>query len=187
MTRKGSEMKQTNNTRGFSYIELMITIAILVALLALVGSSINRIYALDAKKCANELDNLIAHCKIGAMTRAGDVYLKVYVGDAGVVAEYYENDVLMTSEKMGKKTIDLSYIDSNGTEHSGISMTSPLVLSFERETGQLMDIADSADLAGMTGAVTTADVFCQSVRIMSAGNIYRIELIPSTGKHDVTV
>ncbi len=180
-------MEQRNNTRGFSYIELMFTIAIVAALLTFVGSSINRIYALDAKKCANELDSMISSCKIGAMSRAGDVYLKIYVSDAGINAEYYENDLLVSSEKMGKKTIQLTYVDSNGVEYTGVSAQHPLVISFARETGQQLDFADSAVLADVTGATMASDVFCQTILVISAGNTYRIEMIPSTGRHSVTV
>lgn len=164
--------------KGFSMIELIIAIALLGVAITLIGGSISQIFSLDQRQCANELNAAISRCKIGAMSRAGDVYLKLSVSGDGVFCTYYENDTQIEQEKIGKAALAISYTDDAGASHT-VTETAPLYLSFVRTTGAFLTVGDAQQLAD--SAAAPADYYCKTIHI----GAYRIELIPVTGRHDV--
>ncbi|ODU55285.1 MAG: hypothetical protein ABT01_06560 [Clostridium sp. SCN 57-10] len=164
--------------KGFSMIELIVAIALLGIAVTLIGGSITQIFSLDQRQCANELNSAISRCKIGAMSRAGDVYLKLSVSGDGVFCTYYENDTQTEQRKIGKPTLTISYTDDAGVNHT-VTEAAPLYLSFVRTTGAFLKVGDAQRLADPAAA--PADYYCETIHV----GAYRVELIPVTGRHDV--
>lgn len=166
--------------RGFSMIELIVVIALLGVAVTLVGGSISQIFSLDQRQCATELNSAISRCKVGAMSRAGDVYLKLSVSDDGVFCTYYENDVQIEQQKIGKPALTLSYTDDAGNDHA-ITEAAPLYLSFTRTTGAFLKVGDAQKLGDDAAVPAMSNYYCKTIHI----GAYRVELIPVTGRHDV--
>ena len=170
--------------RGFSYIELLVVVAIIGIAISLVSLSISTIFSLNAKKCAKNIASLLSECKVDAMSRAGDTYLVLYKDSDGVIAEYYISDNLVSEETIGKSSLSLSYTDTNGLTHTDITAADPICISFLRDTGAFMDIAESQTLYGGSG--TGEGVYYDEITV-SSGRIYSIDLVPSTGRFSVNV
>ena len=169
--------------QGFSYIELLVTVAIIGIAISLVSLSISTIFSLNAKKCAKDIASLLSECKVDAMSRAGDTYLILYKESEGVTAEYYISDNLVSEEIIGKSNLSLTYTDSNGLARSATA-ADKICISFERSTGAFMDIADSHYL--YDEVVTGDGVYYDEITV-SSGKIYHIDLIPSTGRFSVDI
>ncbi|MFP3154212.1 prepilin-type N-terminal cleavage/methylation domain-containing protein [Lachnospiraceae bacterium ZAX-1] len=95
-------MVKKRNDVGFSLIELVVVVAMLAVMISFLVPSIASIFSGEAKSCASKMDNLIAKTKVYAMSRAGNVYVRFYVGaDNRIHGDYYEGDY--------------SYVEDDGT------------------------------------------------------------------------
>lgn len=171
------------NNKGLSVIELAIVVLLIGVAISLVAGSISTIFSLDVRSCTDQLDALIAKCRVNSVARAGEVYIKVYKNSANVVAEYYENGALVSKENIGKARVSIYYTDSDDHDHP-ITDAEPLYLSFDRTTGGLLDIGSSNRLADPDADANPA--FCKRITVMNAVRTLNVTLVPSTGKHYVS-
>jgi prepilin-type N-terminal cleavage/methylation domain-containing protein len=77
------------SNQGFSYIELMVVVAILAVSLTLVSLSVNTVFSVKAKESAHEISSLISKCRITTLSSAEPVYLKIYRDSGGVFVSYH--------------------------------------------------------------------------------------------------
>lgn len=166
--------------KGFSMIELIVILAVLGISATLIGGSISQIFSLDQKQCATELNAVLSRCKIGSMSRAGDVYLVVSAEADGVYSTYYENDAVAERQKIGKHSLSLTYTDETGASHT-VSETEPLYLAFQRTTGAFLTVGQAHKLADSAADASLQNYYCTVIRVGG----YRVELVPMTGRHDV--
>lgn len=176
------------NNKGFSLVEMVITIAILAACTALVTLSLSVIPSSAAKKCANELDELLSDIKLQAMTRDGGAYLRLYVNDKGeTVAETYiggtDSANLSDSAVIGNRrcsvSVNGSFAADDGTSSSATtplsSLSAGLWLSFKRDTGALSFTQYPANAIQSVSALT----------VSGGTRTYTITLYAATGAHAV--
>jgi prepilin-type N-terminal cleavage/methylation domain-containing protein len=118
--------------KGYTLIELVAVVAIIGSLFSISLISLSSISSGQAKKCAGEIDALISRCKVGAMSREGAVYLKLYIAGGIVHGAYYENGTLVSDDELSRKALSVSYLTDNGMSYS--LEDTPLSLSFVRDT-----------------------------------------------------
>ncbi len=171
--------------RGFSYIEVLVVVAMLAVAVTIISSSISVMFGLNPRKSANELSSMISRCKIGAMSRAGDVYLVVSKDTSGITAYYYENDILKEERNLGKSSVSISYTDTATPANTiDVSGDYKLYISFNRATGGFSDLTTACSRAG-GDATKIGTGFSETITI-TGGKTYVITLVPSTGKHYIT-
>jgi len=167
--------------KGFSLIELIVTVAILAIAASLVVGSFNLIYVKNTQKCASAVDALLSKTKICAMSRAGDIYLKLYQTEDGIFADYCEGGTAVQTDKVGKANVAVSWND--GTEHA--LEGNPLYLSFARGTGAFTTLAKSFAMGGQTYAGADS-AYCAQIVFAGGGAARVIELAAPTGSHRIT-
>ena len=145
----------------------------------MVVTSMSSVHNRSMQACAAEVNSMVAKCRINSLSRAGDVWLKISQESDGIYAAYYENGVELDVVKAGKKILNGSFTDSNGTSHS-LDSTGPLYISFYKGTGKLRTVQDSAAIAGASSSIST---YSEEIVISFADNSRSVIIIPETGKH----
>lgn len=174
-------MIRTDN-RGISLIELITVVAIVAIVITIVPMSFSSIYSTEAKRCAEDLDGMLAECRIGNMCRAGDTYIRITRESDGVYGEYYENDMLKERDKIGNRYVTVKATDSNG--HVVDAAVNDIVISFERSTGSITDIGRSMML--YNGETVENDAVYKTITMTSSNRTYYITIDSLTGNHVVT-
>lgn len=162
-------------SRGFSLIEVIVITAIIAVCCGIIAASISSVSSSQARKCAEEMNALLSKCRICAMSRSADVYLKLYC-DAkdNIIAEYIEDGVIVSQEQLGNSRAHAAYITD--TRHDlSVAGTQPLCLSFKRETGALKTL--------LPDGITEAGQQCTAIIFSGGGRTYVIHLVPTTGMH----
>jgi len=168
-------------SRGFTYIELLVVMAILAVAAVLLLGSLSVIYSSSAKSCAKSIVSALSECKVDAMSRTGNSYLLFYQTDEGMVLDYYRSGVLIPPETVVKKVLNVSWTDSNGTVHSAPTETMPLCFTFNRSTGSFLTLDESASAAGKTAGYGTG-LYCRSIQVSGGSQTYTVTLVPATGR-----
>lgn len=171
---------KTIGNYGFSLIELMVVVTILFISIGVFTTSMSSVFAFHVKQCAKDIDGLLSKCKVGTMSKAGDVYLRIYQGPDGIYGEYFEDDIAVTNEKIAKDTVILSYISSNGDTSHTIGAEG-LYISFDRTTGGLLTLGAAAGLGGAT--VADGAYYSTAITVVSGEKNITVRIVPTTGKH----
>jgi prepilin-type N-terminal cleavage/methylation domain-containing protein len=167
--------------KGYTLIELVVVMAILGSLLGISLLSLSTIYSSQAKRCAGEIDALISRCKIGALSREGPVYLKLYIAaDGSVHGAYYEKGSLVSDDELSSKALSVTYRTDDGTPPYSLEET-PLALSFVRDTGAFMALND---VPGSIRAYATG-ASCTRIDVTGGNRTIGLTLIPPTGSHGI--
>jgi len=166
--------------KGFSLVELIVVIALIAIAAGAITTSMRSLYSFHVKQCASNIDAMLSKCKVGAMSKAGDVYLRLYSGSDGIYCQYYEADVVVSNEKIAKDKVAISYISSNGDTVHTIG-TEGLYISFDRTTGGLLTLGEAADLGGTTASDAT--YYSMAITVASGEKNLTVRLVPTTGKH----
>lgn len=166
--------------KGFSLIELIVTLAILALLVSTVISSINYINYGNAKKCANEIDMTLGKVRLDDMSRDAVSYLYIYkynncyyMMESQLAAPVLDDNGI----KLGNGQISLWYrtrLGSDDKKIDGTSGTSYMKIGFEKGTGGVM---------ANPGA--TSDYY-NRIMVKNLGETdtrYTIVLVQATGKH----
>jgi len=160
---------------GFSFIEIIVVLAIISVCVGITAASISNVSASQASKCAQEMNSILSKCRIRAMSRAASVSIKFYRNkDGDVIADYIENGITVSEDKMGNARAHVVYVTD--TQHElNTSGATPLYLTFRRETGALKTLESNG--------ITEATQQCTAIIISGGGQTYTIHLVPTTGMH----
>ena len=163
------EVKRKNG--GFTLMELIVVMAIIGVVILAIGISISASTSAKAEKTAASINALISKCRVGCLSKAGDVSLTISLDAVGnIICTYSENGTDSTDTFTGGG-ISVSYTTryNGGTDSkTELSQTTPLTLSFDRSTGGLEPQANGSE--------------CTSI-IVTGGRSYTISIVPSTGSH----
>ncbi len=156
---------------GFTLIELIVVMAIMVVVTGLVSLSVSAVNSATVKQSAVSVDYLISKCRAGCLGRSGNVYLTLSVdGSGNIIGQYYENDALVSTDTLPGQNIIVSCTTTTRTFELS---DEPLTLSFDRSTG------------AQKSQSLTEEIYCTSINFLSARS-YTIKLVSLTGNHSLT-
>lgn len=171
-------MKKNND--GFTIVELIVVIAMLVIFIGAVSVNVGRITGYDAKEGYKKISSAITENKIETLGKAkmtGDIYLEIYKdsSDRNLYVQTIRNgrstkDVTDKTKLTKRGRASVSYEMSDGTTKDATD-GDPLVICFNRASGAIVDINDGYNVSKLKYIYITAGSYK-----------YTIELVPQTGK-----
>ena len=161
------------NNRGFSLVELIVVVAILGVCVGIITGSIATISSSQAKKCAVSIDAALSRCRVAAMSRAGQVTMKVSVdGDGAVTVRQTETNggaaTETAADTVGSGRCAVSYQKMGEATPTALDAAG-ISFSFDRDTGAF----------DFTGTPIT------SITVSGGGRTYVITLDALTGAHQL--
>lgn len=195
-------MKRINDRRGFSLVELIITIAVMSILAGVTVGAVGYINSGKTKKASAKLNSKLTYIQTETMTKKGKSYLYLYKTGDGIFYAITKQD---TSGGCVKKSELVSLLASQaGTElcSSSVNVTGTTAAG---DTVKLVNLNDTAatgeanflkfgydkatgaysEGCGYAGESGTPSGFCKEVRLNGKQN-FAVQLVEKTGKHYVT-
>jgi prepilin-type N-terminal cleavage/methylation domain-containing protein len=171
---------------GYTILEMMVVVAILAVGLGIVGMSVNTIFSLEMRQCVKKLSAELGKQKVAAMTRAGEVYMRLYKDGGGIYLDKYENDVLTEQGvKVGGKKISVTYYSTSNTAGTPLGPDG-IVIAFNKSNGSFKKIGQAWALYDGLGSPTYPDEYYTKLVIQSGGSSRTIVLWPDTGKFSIS-
>lgn len=171
--------------KGFSLIELIVTMTIVVILVGFVGVSLGLLSGQSAKECANNISGALDKEKIYALSKSATADACVEIRQEGNswFAVYYvpknaiDTDVVEAErQKLGKAEVAISCTFADGSVLP-LSPGQSVRISFNRVNGSYKE-------ARAEGTVSKTD-FLNKITI-EKNRKYELELYSATGKHVLT-
>ena len=167
------------SNKGFSLIEMLVVIMLLGLLVGMLVPALTPMISSEARKCASQVDALLAKGKVYAMSRSADVYIRIYEENGKIWGEHLEGTESITSEMLGNGKMSVTVTMPDGSTKYTVNATNHLYVSFHRATGALQYFGNGY------GKTFTGSENAQ-IAITAGGKTYKINIVPSTGKHEVT-
>ncbi|MFI3237952.1 MAG: prepilin-type N-terminal cleavage/methylation domain-containing protein [Lachnospiraceae bacterium] len=178
------------DNRGFSLVEVMITVMIFAILVAGAVSSTNLVYSGNAKQAANDFCSLLTKCRVNTLNGADSPYIELYKDTSGsYIAKVYEkvpdasaSDGYTYEVNLEREltNVSVTYTVKNGADIN--LATDALQLTFDRETGAFSLVDYDGDGYG-NGALTEGE--CTYISFTSRNSTYRVQLNWQTGYSEV--
>lgn len=161
-------MKDREDQKGFSLVELLIVLAIMAVLGVVAVSVVGAVSGFRLNRCAKRIDSAIQESKVNALS-GGEGWLTISRAENG---DYYLQCSDGTTEHLTDSRIVISYcIEGEETEYL-ITPEKPMTLSFDAATGAFSSM-DEDD-----------EVYCKKVILrMGEWREVRIALVKETGAH----
>ncbi len=177
-------MKKSN--KGFTLVELIVTIAIIVILASVGIYTINAIIATGAKEATNDFYSLISYCRVATMSGEEDPYVSITY-DSSQSTFYGEVFLGTTSydrESLSDHPLTISYVlTGDSTLYSLKNLTSSRQLTFGFGDNGEFDFTKGPGSIIFHGAADGSAI--ERFVISSAGSTYSIELTPTTGHSEI--
>jgi prepilin-type N-terminal cleavage/methylation domain-containing protein len=173
---------QRVKNKGFTYVEVIIVLAILAVALVVVFTSINSIHALNVKQCVKDIAGELAKEKIAAMTRKSDVYMRLYKTGSGIYADEYENSTLVSAGVfLGKSSVGITWFSETNTAGTKLG-SDGIVIAFNKSNGSFKSIGDAWALYSGAAAPAYADEYYTQLVVANPYGSKSLVLWPQTGK-----
>ena len=207
-----AKMRATDN-KGLSIVELIVVIAIMAALIGLLGMSLSALLGTEASQAARKTEAQLNDAKTGAMTRAAEYMVIRYIDIDGEDQEtmaklgvdrsgfYAEKHIstLTNSDSSLKK-------DYGGVEYTRIASSKVTIkvgdteilsdgsngvkIEYDRRTGRLYDAdfvtADGkASATGVDTSSPTSSMELTKMTFKAGMRTYEIDFDPVTGRHTI--
>lgn len=193
-------MRQKN--KGFTLIEMVITVAIFAILLGILVPSLNSILGFRAQRAANSIASALDKTKIEASNRlVGEMKLEKL--DDGYYISYYldrgkvgtESNVEQDqAEKIAPARTLISYVTDDNETHQ-MKTGDSIVLTYDRATGGFLPLQETtwtqkailAELdAGKDIPLTREGSYCTAIIVQGGRRIKTINMDINTGKYEIT-
>lgn len=164
------------NNKGFSYVELIIVLAIIAVLIGMVSITIGLVSRTNVAKAADKLENTLNQARTTSMARGSSRgTITIRCGNDGWY--YYSvgggEDVKLVSTQA---KISLSYSENSGgvvtTSTNTLTSGSAVTISFEQSTGAFRTIPGTS-------------YYWENITIQNGDKIAEITLYPHTGKCEI--
>ncbi len=168
--------------QGFSLIELIVVIAIMVVLTVGITLSLSTMFNWDAKGAVQKMESQIAYTQSLAMTKTfacGEILL---ADDSYIYKTTYG---LGTRQKIDAKKIcsnetKIYYCLEDGSWQM-IDESHPLRLSFQKSSGAFLPMIESFDENGIF-TYCTPEAYCKGIKVVRGDYVKELVLYPKTGK-----
>ena len=193
-------MRQKN--KGFTLVEMVITVAIFAILLGILVPSLNSILGFRAQRAANSIASALDKTKIEASNRlVGEMKLEKL--DDGYYISYYldrgkvgsESNVKQDqAEKIAPARTLISYVTDNNETYQ-METGDSIVLTYDRATGGFLPLQETtwtqkailAELdAGKDIPLTREGSYCTAIIVQGGRRIKTINMDINTGKYEIT-
>ena len=193
-------MRQKN--KGFTLVEMVITVAIFAILLGILVPSLNSILGFRAQRAANSIASALDKTKIEASNRlVGEMKLEKL--DDGYYISYYldrgkvgsESNVEQDqAEKIAPARTLVSYVTDNNETYQ-METGDSIVLTYDRATGGFLPLQETtwtqkailAELdAGKDIPLTREGSYCIAIIVQGGRRIKTINMDINTGKYEIT-
>ena len=193
-------MRQKN--KGFTLVEMVITVAIFAILLGILVPSLNSILGFRAQRAANSIASALDKTKIEASNRlVGEMKLEKL--DDGYYISYYldrgkvdsESNVEQDqAEKIAPARTLISYVTDDNVTHP-METGDSIVLTYDRATGGFLPLQETtwtqkeilAELEdGKDIPLTRKGDYCTAISVQGGKRIKTISMDINTGKYEIT-
>ena len=193
-------MRQKN--KGFTLIEMVITVTIFAILLGILVPSLNSILGFRVQRAANSIASALDKTKIEASNRlVGEMKLEKL--DDGYYISYYLDRGKVGSElnvkqdqaeKIAPARTLISYVTNDNTTHQ-MEKGDSIVLTYDRATGGFLPLQENtwtqkaivAELdAGKDIPLTREGSYCTAIIVQGGRKIKTINMDINTGKYEIT-
>ena len=193
-------MRQKN--KGFTLVEMVITVAIFAILLGILVPSLNSILGFRTQRAANSIASALDKTKIEASNRlVGEMKLEKL--DDGYYISYYldrgkvgtESNVEQDqAEKIAPASTLISYVTDNNETYQ-METGDSIVLTYDRATGGFLPLQETtwtqkailAELdAGKDIPLTREGSYCTAIIVQGGRRIKTINMDINTGKYEIT-
>ena len=191
-----------HKNKGFTLVEMVITVAIFSILLGILVPSLNSILGFRAQRAANSIAGALDKTKIEASNRlvgemklektANGYYISYYLdrGKTGGESNVKEDQ----PEKIAPAKTLISYKTDDGTVHQ-MENGDSIVLTYDRATGGFLPIQGKAWeqkeilsvlKAGNDIPLTRSGSYCTAIIVQGGKRIKTISMDIYTGKYTIT-
>jgi hypothetical protein len=154
--------------------------------LTIVGASITAIFSLEMRQCTNELGSELGKEKITAMTKAGEVYMRLYKNRDGIYIDKYENDILIEQGvKIGSAKVSVQYYSASNAAGTSLDENG-IIIAFNKYDGSFKKIGAAWELYNSPPAPLYLDEYYSKLVVSSGKSSRTIELWPNTGKFSIS-
>ena len=188
--------------KGFTLIEMVITVTIFAILLGILVPSLNSILGFRAQRAGNSIASALDKTKIEASNRlVGEMKLEKL--DDGYYISYYldrgkvgtESNVEQDqAEKIAPARTLISYVTDNNETYQ-METGDSIVLTYDRATGGFLPLQETtwtqkailAELdAGKDIPLTREGSYCTAIIVQGGRRIKTINMDINTGKYEIT-
>lgn len=167
---RGTKMERDNN-KGFSMVELIITVAIMAILTGSLVSAAGYLKYANAKAGAKEVNTKLSELRIDSMSKMNTPYMYLYnIGGATYMK-------VVSGKDADKATISNGILDTNTTkignsqievfcDSTKITDGNSVQISMDKSTGAFLSCPNEIKVASIDGR-----------------NSYIVKLVKSTGRH----
>ena len=192
-------MRQKN--KGFTLVEMVITVAIFAILLGILVPSLNSILGFRAQRAANSIASALDKTKIEASNRlVGEMKLEKL--DDGYYISYYldrgkvgsESNVEQDqAEKIAPARTLISYMTDDNVTHP-METGDSIVLTYDRATGGFLPLQETtwtqkevlSELKdGKDIPLTREGSYCTAIIVQGGRRIKTINMDINTGKYEI--
>lgn len=170
----GKKVEQDN--LGFSFVEIIIVVAILAVVMGVAGLGLGLINGKPAQACAQKITSQIQECRNATLGKFKTTFRLHRNAENEVVVTkiIQEADGATAREEVtvvGEHDVRVEYCtDSAGTNYIEVTQTSILEFDFDRSSGSFLPVD------------VVADKYCHYIRVSKADTTCVIRLYPLTGK-----
>ncbi len=157
-------MDKGKNNKGFSLVEMIIVMAMMVILFVGAGTILLNWRSWNVNDCIEKIDTALGTTKIECMSKE-DSSLRIWKESD----EYFLQVGSGEKKRIGDDEIEISY--SDGTDTKIIEGSTDLKLTYDRKDGSYKEIASG--------------VYCTQITVKRQDKTRYIKLVRKTGKHSV--
>lgn len=174
-----------NKNAGFSLIELIVVIAVMVVVVGIGATWIGNLSGYRARECNSKIQSTLTGTKVKALSKqrnTGEAYWELYQDSSDhkfYVKTYYPNYESGVADeevvKVGKTSnLSVKYTDKNG-EHD-VDASNHLKLCYDRSTGAIY-VMDGATVKNGSD-----DLLISKITVSVGSRSYSTDIVSKTGK-----
>lgn len=170
------------NSKGFSLVELCVTLAVIATLITIISGSISVVFKARAKSAAEKIGSVISQCKINSLSGIDNEFtLKYDTAERQYVCTLARKDAsgnytdVYKEELLGNARVNIS------VENKSVLDGAVLKIRFSNNDGSVEAIAVTPSVEG---EAPLGNIITMSV---ASSRTYIIKLYTLTGEHEITV